>query len=644
MSAHQRQFLDVVPLAEARRRLAARVTSAPLHTEWVPLEQAWRRIAAEDVHAPHDVPNFDRSLVDGYAVRARDTGGADERSPVTLERVGPAIEAGRAPEGALEAGCAWPIATGACMPRGADAVVMVEHTHPTDEGRGVRIVRAVTPGERVGPAGADVARGQLVVRAGTALYARETAVLAACGVDPVPCIAAPRVVVLSTGTELTPPGQALKRAHVFDANSRALADAAREVGANVVRTGLVPDDAAALRQAILEAYDEADLIVLSGGTSKGDGDLCQHVVAELGEVLVHGVALKPGKPLLLAMIRDKPLVVLPGFPTSALFTFHAVIAPLLRGWQGCVEGPEDGLQAQLPHRLRSEAGRTEFELVRLARSPSGWLAVPLGKGSGSITTFAQADGFIEIAEGVEQLEAGASVEVLGAPRGFVPPELTIAGSHCMGLDAVLRTLRAQNRGLARRTRVIAVGSRAGLDLLARRACQIAPCHLLDGKTQTWNQVVLPPRTRRLAGYARAQGIAQHPDAVLQAPNADALLLQLLRDPERRIANRNLGSGTRVLVESFLALQRLDLAPPGWHVGYRTHTAVANAVAQGRADWGICLRQAAVAEGLHWTPWQDEQYDFAVSEAAWASPPVRAFRKALAATATREALRAMGFSL
>jgi putative molybdopterin biosynthesis protein len=299
---NQDQFLTVIDRDEAERRFHAVLDLRPLEAEEIALAEALGRVLAEDVEAPVDVPGFDRSNVDGFAVRAADTFGATEDRPVELRLTGEVLATGVLPAQAILPGTASVIATGAVVPRGADAIVMVEHTDSRD---GVVIVRRpVTPGANLTFAGTDIGRGETVLRRGDLLTSRETGVLAALGVARVGVVRKPRVAILSTGNELVPPGQQARIGEVFDSNATILADAVRELGGEPVSLGIVPDDCSALKEALERAL-QFDVVLLSGGTSKGEGDLSYRVVGTLGPpgIVAHGVALKPGKPLCLAAVQ-----------------------------------------------------------------------------------------------------------------------------------------------------------------------------------------------------------------------------------------------------------------------------------------------------------------------------------------------------
>jgi putative molybdopterin biosynthesis protein len=637
-AARQEQFLEVVSEEEARRRFAAAFAPRPVGIETVPLETALGRVLAEDVIAGVDVPGFDRSIVDGFAVRAADTLHASEVTPVRLRLNPEVLACGHPPAMSVEPGTASVIATGGMMPRGADAVVMIEHAEAVEDAAGAWILlrRPVAPGAHVGGAGSDIARGETVLRRHRVLTSRELGMLAAVGCAEVTVLRRPRVAVLSTGDELIPPGAQPRPAGVFDSNGAIVAAAVAEAGGEALRLGIVPDDEAALERALTEALAAADMVVLSGGTSKGAGDLCYRVVSRLGQIVVHGVALKPGKPLCLAVADGKPLIVLPGFPTSAVFTFHGFVAPLIRAMAGLAETESETVQARLAVRLPSELGRTEYAMVSLVQSDAGLAAYPLAKGSGAVTAFSLADGFVAVPALADGVEASTPVSVTLIGRGIRPADLVVIGSHCVGLDRIVGLLA--DRGIA--AKVLNVGSLGGLAAARRGEADLAPIHLLDPKTGEYNRPLLPAGVALILGWRRLQGIVfRRGDRRFEGRNTEAAVAAALADPTCLMVNRNAGSGTRVLIDGLLKGAR----PPGFLNQPKSHNAVAAAVAQGRADWGVAIATVARDSGLGFIPLAEEHYDFAVPEARLDRPAVRAFREVLSDPATRAALTALGFS-
>lgn len=638
----QSQFLEVLDRDEAERRWRAVVGYRALEPETVPLEAALGRVLAEDVRSPVDVPGFDRSNMDGFAVRAEDTFGASEEEPVRLRLNDEVLATGIAPRVEVEAGTATPIATGGMLPRGADAVAPIELTDTdakTDadtevdvEARFVLVRAARVPGAAVSFAGTDMGRGETVLFAGTRLTSRETGVLAAIGCASVAVVRRPRVAVLSTGDEIVQPGEPMHPGLVYDSNGRILVDAVRELGGEATFLGAFRDDVPALREALREALVEADVVLLSGGTSKGQGDLNAIVVGELDPgILVHGVALKPGKPICLAAQGEKPVVILPGFPTSAIFTFHEFVAPLLRDLAGLGSESRETRRARLAITTQSERGRLEYLLVGLVEDEESRLtAYPMGKGSGSVTSFSRADGFVRIDRNTERVEADAPVEVTLIGRELPVADLVVIGSHCAGLDRIASFLA--HEGL--RVKLLAVGSQGGLAAARRGECDLAPIHLLDPASDRYNEPFLQEGMRLIRGYRRMQGVVTRPEETRP-------VAALLADPARRMVNRNRGAGTRILIDALLEGRR----PPGYAYEPRSHYAVAAAVAQGRADWGVTIETVAREAGLRFEPLRAEEFDFVVPAARWERPALRRLRSLLEQrdSALRRALAEAGFA-
>jgi putative molybdopterin biosynthesis protein len=631
----QEQFLKVLPRDEAVARFRAALQPAPLGVERVPLEALVGRVLAEAVIARTDAPPFDRAVVDGFAVQASDIAHASAAVPVILRLNGELIACGVDPRIAVTQGTATPISTGGPVPRGADAVVMIEHTEPHGSDA-IRVMRAAGPGQHISFAGSDIARGEALLRVGTMLGAREIGLLAAVGCPDAVVWRKPRVGVISTGDELVQPGDALSPAKIYDSNGPIIAAALIENGCDAIRFGAIPDEETMLRAAIHRAFETCDAVILSGGTSKGAGDLTYRIVGELGApgIVAHGVALKPGKPLCLAVCDGKPVVVLPGFPTSAMFTFHDIIAPVMRLLAGLPERAETHVTARVPVRIASELGRTEFVMVALAEDGAGKVAHPVGKGSGAVTAFSQADGFITIEALADALPANtiATVQLL-TPHARVP-DLVIMGSHCTGLDAVVNILAANGTS----ARVLALGSLGGLAALKRGECDIAPIHLLEPESGTYNRPFLTEGMSLIPGWQRMQGMVfRANDERFRGKSVADAVAAAVADPACVMVNRNQGAGTRTLIDQLLAGAR----PTGYWNQPRSHNAVAASIAQGRADWGIAIKPVADAFGLGFIPLAAEHYDFAVSEAPRNPAALAAFVSALAEAAGR--LSALGFN-
>ena len=638
-AARQEQFLEVVGRDEAEARFRRHLDLTPKGAETVPLAAALGRVLAADVVADVDVPGFDRSSVDGFAVRAADTQGAAEDSPVVLRLNEEVLSAGRVPSITVAPGTATVLATGGMLPRGADAVVMVEHTDSHEDGGTlvVEVRKPVVPGAFVAAAGSDIGRGETVLRKGQVLTSREIGVLAAIGRADVPVVRRPRVAILSTGDEIVAPGEPIRPGAVYDSNGAILAAAVEELGCEPVRLGIARDDEATLTRLFDQGLDCAALL-LSGGTSKGAGDLSYRIVARLSDpgVVAHGVALKPGKPLCLAVTKGKPVVILPGFPTSAMFTFHEFVAPVLRALAGLPPAAREAVPATVPMRLGSERGRTEYVMVSLVRGADGLAAYPLSKGSGAVTAFSVADGFIAIDPQAEAVEAGTPVSVQRIGRDTAPADLIVIGSHCVGLDAILGRLIGE--GLA--VKALNVGSMGGLAAARRGECDVAAIHLMDPKTGEYNRPFLTPGLDLVPGYRRLQGIVfRKGDARFEGKTAEEAGLAAARDLDCILVNRNAGSGTRILTDRLLGAER----PTGYWSQAKSHNAVAVAVAQGRADWGVAIESVATLYGLGFLPLQEEHYDFVIPKDRRDRPAVRRFLAALEDEAVRAKLRELGFT-
>jgi putative molybdopterin biosynthesis protein len=635
-SVDQDQFLTILSREDALARFEAALFPRPLPSEPRSLAEALGCALAQDVVAPIDVPPFDRSNVDGFAVRSADLAAAGEATPLRLVLSDEIIACGVAPTQPVLSGAATAIATGGPVPRGADAIVMVEHTQPAGP-RAIEVRRAASPGQFVSYAGSDIARGEALLRAGTLIGSREIGMLAACGIATISVVRRPRVAVLSTGDELVQPGRPLRPAAIYDTNGAIVTAAISENGGEAAFLGAIPDDEDQLETAMRRALADSDMLVLSGGTSKGAGDVSHRIIARLGKpgILAHGVALKPGKPLCLAVCDGKPVIILPGFPTSAMFTFHDMIVSVLRRMAGLPPRSDAKVAAKIPVRIASELGRTEFVMVSLVEGDSGLIAYPTGKGSGAITSFAQADGFLRIDALADQMPAGTDAEVtLFTPHVRVP-DLVIVGSHCIGLDLVTAPLA--RAGLL--VRSIAVGSLGGLAAAKRGECDFAPIHLFDERTETYNTPFLSAGLELLPGWRRMQGIVfRKDDRRFEGLSAQGAVRAALADPACIMVNRNQGAGTRILIDRLLGEAR----PDGYWNQPRSHNAVAAAVAQHRADWGMTIAPVAHEADLGFIPLAEEHYDFALVTARKQRPAVRAFFDALASEEGRAALTQAGF--
>jgi molybdenum cofactor synthesis domain-containing protein len=405
-------FRKLMTFDEAKRVITEKLKLEALGEEEISLLEAYNRVLKEDTASALDIPPFHRSTVDGYAVKAEDTFGAEENQPVKLKACG-VVNVGEPPKISLGKGEAAEIVTGAPIPEGADAAVMVEDTDREDAT--LLVYRAVTKSENVMKKGTDIKKGETVLKAGQVLGASEIGVLAALGMTKVKVFKVPVVAVLSTGAEVTEPGKKLPPGKIYDINAYSLSTAVRESGGTPVYLGVVPDDKAELRKALEQALASADMVITSGGVSVGPKDLTPQIVDSLGKpgLIVCGIAVKPGKPTTAALVGRKPVFALPGHPTSALLMFHLLVRPVIRLLSSRPESEATTVKAKAGTRMFSAKGRRTFVMVKLKRDKSNRLvAEPVETGaSGAITTLAKADGFVEIPENQQFIDSGEEITV-----------------------------------------------------------------------------------------------------------------------------------------------------------------------------------------------------------------------------------------
>ncbi len=395
-------FGALLPFEEAKRVIDANIKPIT-RTEIINIDDSLERVLAEEVVATLSTPPFDRAAMDGYAVKARDTFNSSQLNPKVLDLVGE-LHAGETPQKRVNTGECIQIATGAMMPKGADAVVMVEDTE--EENERVKVFKSVYPKANVAQKGEDIKEGELILRRGFGLNPGKIGVLASQGINQIRVYEKPKVAILPTGEEICEVGKRLRQGQVYDINSHTISSVVKENGGIPTRFGIVGDDTEEIKSTIAEAL-KGDLVVISGGSSVGERDLLFDILQNLGEVLFHGIQIKPGKPTIFAMTQGKPILGMPGYPTSCLINTYLFLLPAIRKMAHLPPRIGETVEAKLSRRVPGSVGRRQFLTVKIEGSE----AVPVFKESGAITSIAEADGYIEIAENIDLLEKGTPVTV-----------------------------------------------------------------------------------------------------------------------------------------------------------------------------------------------------------------------------------------
>ena len=614
-------YLHDIPLPEAQARLEQALRAADrwslLGVEEIPLDEAaLGRVLSEPVWAKISSPHYHASAMDGFAVRAEDTAGAMPTAPVTL---------------ALGAQAAY-VDTGDPLPGWANAVVPIENIEPLD-GDGqvaadarhpatIRIRLALPPWQHVRPLGEDIVATQLVLPAGQVLRPVDLGAIAACGHDRVRVARKPRVAIIPTGTELVPLGSPLRPGDIIEYNSVVLAAQVDEWGGQARRFPITPDDFEQIRLCVLDASREHDLILLNAGSSAGSEDFSARVVESLGELLVHGVAVRPGHPVILGMVNTAgspsksnlqpstiPIIGVPGYPVSAALTGEIFVRPLLARWLGRQPAEPLSVTATLTRKVTSPAGDDDYMRVAVGWVGSRLLAAPLSRGAGVITSLVRADGIAVLPRGSQGLPAGAEVRVqLYRSPAELEHTIFAIGSHDITLDLMAQYLAARDRRLASAN----VGSQGGLVALRRGEAHLAGSHLLDPETGEFNlryiREYLPDTpVVVVALVGRQQGLLVQP-----GNPRNIRTLQDLARPDVSFINRQRGAGTRVLLDYHLTNLRVAFEGiRGYNQEEYTHLAVAAAVASGRADCGLGIAAAAQALDLDFVPLFQERYDLVI---------------------------------
>jgi putative molybdopterin biosynthesis protein len=619
-------FIRDVPAADAleawRSARAAEGCPARLPAIRIRVEDAAGRVTAGPVWATRSSPPFDAAGMDGIAVRAADTLGASETTPVWLEPDAYDV-----------------VDTGDPMPDGRDAVVMREHVHY--RGGAAELRAAVPPYQHVRSIGEDISAAELLLPEGHRLRAVDLAAAAAAGATHLSVRRAPVVVILPTGDEVRPIGTPTGRGEILDTNSLMLATQAREAGCEAHCLPIEPDDPAGLAGAVRGAVSGCDLLIIVAGSSAGRDDYTASIVAQLGTLAVHGVAVRPGHPVVLGVVEGTPVLGAPGYPVSAALTFDIFAGPLLAELEGSMPRRRPRARARLARKLASPLGMDDWVRVRLGMVGGAMVATPLPRGAGVLTSLVRADGLLVVPAGLEGHHPGEEVDV-ELLRGLdeISGTIVAIGSHDLVLDLAASALRADDPRVTLASSN--VGSLGGLVALRDGLCHIAGSHLLDPAT---GEYTLPYLDRILAGQDVSVVRLVHRDQGLMVAAGNPLGLKGIDDltrPGVRYVNRQRGAGTRVLLDHELRMRGISPdAIDGYPREEPTHLAVAAAVAAGRADAGLGITAAARAFRLDFLPVTREPYDLVVGARDADSPRLAPLWALLESDRFRAAVRDLG---
>jgi putative molybdopterin biosynthesis protein len=600
-------FVHDVPVARAIEawRAARKAAGCPerVAAVTVALGDAAGLVTAAPVWARRSSPPFDAAAMDGIAVRAADTVGASETSPLWLE-----------------AGAFDVVDTGDPMPADRDAVIMREHVVHDDTGR-AELRAAAPPYQHVRSIGEDVAAGELLLPEGHRLRAVDVAAMAAAGHTDAIVRARPRVVILPTGDEVVPLGGVLAEGQILDTNSLMLAEQARDIGCEARILPVEPDDPDRIAAVVKAAADDAELVIIIAGSSAGRDDYTARVVAAVGQLAVHGVAVRPGHPVVLGTAGHTPVLGAPGYPVSAALTFDIFAAPMLAELSGTAPRRRPTAKARLARKLASPLGKDDWVRVRLGIVGDVAVATPLPRGAGVLTSLVRADGLLVVPAGVEGHHAGTevTVELLRSPEEIARTIVAI-GSHDLVLDLAADWIRAADPGVTLASSN--VGSLGGLVALRDGMCHIAGSHLLDPASGEYTLPYLARVFGADADRVVVVRLVERDQGLLVAPGNPLGLTGVadIARPGVRYVNRQRGAGTRVLLDHLLA--GLGVSPDavtGYAREEPTHLAVAAAIAAGRADTGLGVLAAAKPFGLDFVPVEREPYDLVVAPGAFESP-------------------------
>ena len=619
------EYLTNVPLDQAKKDYLALLVEqgfAP-RTQVIPVQQACGRVTAQPVYAHICAPHYAASAMDGVAVIARDTFGATETTPITLR-----------PEQFTV------LDTGDPIPEDKDAVIMVEDIVKNSDGS-ITIHSAAAPWQHIRQIGEDVCAGEMILPAHMEVSPSAIGAMIAGGVLEISVICKPLVGIIPTGDEIIPPCTDPKPGDIMEFNSSIFSAMLGQWGAETKTYPIVPDKFDAIKDAVAQAAEACDLVILNAGSSAGREDFSARVIGELGQVLYHGIAMKPGKPAILGCMGAKPILGVPGYPVSGIIVIEELLKPLIEYWLKAGAAPAATAMATLTRPVVSGLKYQEFVRVRMGYVGDKLMASPLSRGSGVVSSFMKADGILTVPQGVEGYEAGEQVQVrLLSREDKLKNTLVVIGSHDPLLDELANLMHLENGSVYMSS--AHVGSMGGIMAIRRGEAHAAGCHLLDTETGEYNTAFIKKYFPK-GGVKLLRCVGRQQGLMLQKGNP--LGIEKFADiarPGLRFVNRQKGSGTRILTDYLC--KKEGLAPEaiyGYDREELTHTSVAAQLASGSADAGMGIYSAAQLYDLDFLPVCIEEYDLIIPDHAWDSPMVRQLVATLKSPAFREKLLSMG---
>ena len=616
-------YLKTTPVQEAidiyRSEVEKRVE---FQYETIPVTESLNRITGKAVYAKYCSPLFNAAAMDGIAVNAAKTEGASEGTPVELVfgkdyRI---------------------IDTGDPIHEPYDAVIMAEDLLETEDENKVKIISPAVPWQHIRPVGEDIVAGEMILPGRHCIRPIDVGVLLSGGIVEIEVVKNPTVAIFPTGTEIIEPGTEPKDGDIIESNSRMFENMAKVQGAEAVRFETIPDDYERIRDAVKEAAEKFDMVIINAGSSAGTEDYTVHVLRELGEVIIHGVSIKPGKPVILAFVNNKPVIGLPGYPVSAYIGFENFVSPVLSYMGGRVEKKNKKVEAVISRRLVSSLKHKEYVRVKVGCVGDKIVAAPLARGAGAAMSLVRADGFCVIPQNSEGCEAGEKLEVeLYRELEEIKNTAVVIGSHDLILDVMADMMPNHFRGMYLSS--THVGSMGGLMALKRGEAHIAPIHMLNEETGVYNvsyiEKMFHEPVALIKGVGRVQGI--------MVKKGNPLHISSVEDLKKvRFVNRQRGAGTRMLLD--FCLKERGIMPEeirGYDREAATHMAVAALVAGESADAGLGIRSAALAMKLDFIEVGQEEYDFAVPEKYLELPYIRAFVQILKSEEFHKKLQELG---